>query len=43
MTDAPWCNCQATPGTQNYPGPWHPKGDESWYPCSRQDDEENDS
>lgn len=34
MSDAPWCNCQAIPGTQNYPGPWHPKGDEPWYPCS---------
>jgi hypothetical protein len=22
-----WCNCQAIPGTVNYPGPWHPKGD----------------
>lgn len=24
---ADWCNCQAVPGTENYPGPWHPKGD----------------
>jgi hypothetical protein len=22
-----WCNCQAIPGTVNYPGPWHPTGD----------------
>lgn len=22
-----WCNCQAIPGTPNYPGPWHPWGD----------------
>jgi hypothetical protein len=22
-----WCNCQAIPGTANYPGPWHPHGD----------------
>lgn len=21
------CNCQAIPGTENFPGPWHPKGD----------------
>ncbi|MEU0467260.1 hypothetical protein ABZ215_24935 [Amycolatopsis sp. NPDC006131] len=27
-----WCNCQATEGSVHYPGPWHPKGDET---CSR--------
>jgi hypothetical protein len=30
-----WCNCQAIPGTPNYPGPWHEKGGEKHYPCYR--------
>lgn len=29
-----WCNCQAIPGTENYPGPWHERGGEPHYPCS---------
>lgn len=28
-----WCNCQAIPGSINYPGPWHEKSGESHYPC----------
>ncbi len=30
-----WCNCQAIPGTANYPGPWHERGGESHYPCAQ--------
>lgn len=30
-----WCNCQAIPGTPNYPGPWHEKGGEAHYPCAQ--------
>lgn len=33
--DPGWCNCQAIPGTVNYPGPWHPEGDQPFYPCSQ--------
>ena len=29
-----WCNCQAISGSENYPGPWHPKGDQPHYPCA---------
>lgn len=36
-----WCNCQAIEGTANYPGPWHPKADEPWYPCG--EDVESDA
>jgi hypothetical protein len=28
-----WCNCQAIPGTENYPGPWHEYAGEDHYPC----------
>jgi transcriptional regulator with XRE-family HTH domain len=28
------CNCQAVPGTENYPGPWHIRGDAPHYPCA---------
>lgn len=38
MNQAEWCNCQAIPGTRTYPGPWHPRGDESHYPCSQTPD-----
>lgn len=30
-----WCNCQAIPGTENFPGPWHPVADQPWYPCAQ--------
>src|SRR5690606_3290055 len=30
-----WCNCQAIPGSQNYPGPWHERGGEKHYPCAK--------
>jgi hypothetical protein len=33
-----WCNCQSVPGTDNYPGPWHPRGDAPHYPCSQEVD-----
>lgn len=29
------CNCQAIPGTHNYPGPWHVRGDAPHYPCAK--------
>lgn len=29
------CNCQAIPGTENYPGPWHVRGDAPHYPCAK--------
>jgi hypothetical protein len=35
-----WCNCQAIPGTPNYPGPWHPVGD-SGADCKRTPDSLN--
>jgi hypothetical protein len=31
---ARWCNCQAIPGTPNYPAPWHPVGN-SGADCAR--------
>lgn len=27
VPEGDWCNCQAIPETENYPGPWHPTGD----------------
>lgn len=33
--DQEWCNCQALPDTDAYPGPWHPQGDDTckwWQP-----------
>lgn len=29
-----WCNCQAVPGTPQFPGPWHQRGGEPHYPCA---------
>lgn len=29
-----WCNCQAIPGSLNYPGPWHKRAGEPHYPCA---------
>ena len=33
--DSSWCNCQAIPGTWNYPGPWHERAGEDHYPCAQ--------
>lgn len=34
-----WCNCQAVPGTPQFPGPWHERGGEPHYPCAEIADE----
>ena len=38
-----WCNCQAIPGTQNYPGPWHERAGEPHYPCYSDDEGTHDA
>jgi hypothetical protein len=35
LASSTWCNCQAIPGTVNYPGPWHERGGEAHYPCAQ--------
>lgn len=35
--DDDWCNCQALEDTPQWPGPWHPRGDQPFYPCAQAD------
>jgi hypothetical protein len=36
-----WCNCQAVPGSANFPGPWHPVGNSGGW-CARAEEADED-